>query len=132
MSCTNFVTPLIMRHSITDKRSVLVEEFVVETSLGVVVVEPGFATDYASIPRLFWIVYPRHGRYTYPSVVHDYLYSLQGQITMADGTVIIPDRATADLLFLEMMEATGCRWYTRYIFYTMVRLFGWTKGLLHD
>ena len=34
----------------------------------------GFVTDFASIPRIFWIALPKDGRYTYASIVHDYLY----------------------------------------------------------
>jgi Protein of unknown function (DUF1353) len=34
----------------------------------------GFVTDFASIPRVFWIVLPKDGVYTYPAIIHDYLY----------------------------------------------------------
>jgi len=33
-----------------------------------------FVTDFASIPRLFWSLLPPDGRYTYPAIIHDYLY----------------------------------------------------------
>jgi hypothetical protein len=42
---------------------------------GIVVTVPeGFVTDFASIPRPFWSVLPRWGKYGAPSVVHDFLY----------------------------------------------------------
>lgn len=42
---------------------------------GVIVPVPkGFVTDFASIPRPFWSVLPRWGKYGAPAVVHDYLY----------------------------------------------------------
>lgn len=34
----------------------------------------GFVTDFASIPRVFWMVLPKDGVYTYPAIIHDYLY----------------------------------------------------------
>jgi hypothetical protein len=34
----------------------------------------GFVTDLASIPRVFWNLLPPQARYTYPAIVHDYLY----------------------------------------------------------
>lgn len=39
-----------------------------------VVVPRGFVTDLASIPRVFWSVLPTDGAYTFPAIVHDYLY----------------------------------------------------------
>jgi hypothetical protein len=37
-------------------------------------VPAGFVTDFASIPRAFWSVSRPDGLYTYPAIVHDYLY----------------------------------------------------------
>jgi hypothetical protein len=37
----------------------------------------GFVTDFASIPRVFWSILPPDGLYTYPAIVHDYLYWTQ-------------------------------------------------------
>lgn len=34
----------------------------------------GFVTDLASIPRAFWTFLPRDGVYTFPALVHDFLY----------------------------------------------------------
>lgn len=34
----------------------------------------GFVTDFASIPRIFWTALPRDGLYTFPAIIHDYLY----------------------------------------------------------
>lgn len=39
-----------------------------------VTVPPGFVTDFASIPRVFWSVLRPDGEYAYAAVVHDYLY----------------------------------------------------------
>jgi hypothetical protein len=42
-----------------------------------VTVPPGFVTDFASIPRIFWSVLRPDGEYAYAAVVHDYLYWTQ-------------------------------------------------------
>src|SRR5690348_11529740 len=34
----------------------------------------GFVTDFASIPRVFWTMLPKDGLYTYPAIIHDFLY----------------------------------------------------------
>ena len=39
-----------------------------------VTVPVGFVTDFASIPRIFWSLLPPDGQYTYPAIIHDYLY----------------------------------------------------------
>jgi hypothetical protein len=39
-----------------------------------VTVPKGFVTDFASIPRVFWSVLRPDGDYTYPAIIHDYLY----------------------------------------------------------
>lgn len=40
-------------------------------------VPQGFVTDFASIPRIFWSVLRPDGTYTYPAIIHDYLYWTQ-------------------------------------------------------
>jgi hypothetical protein len=40
-------------------------------------VPAGFVTDFASIPRAFWSLLQPDGEYTYPAIVHDYLYWTQ-------------------------------------------------------
>lgn len=37
-------------------------------------VPKGFVTDLASIPRIFWTILPRQAEYSYPAILHDYLY----------------------------------------------------------
>jgi hypothetical protein len=34
----------------------------------------GFVTDFASIPRAFWALLPPDSLYSYPAILHDYLY----------------------------------------------------------
>jgi Protein of unknown function (DUF1353) len=42
-----------------------------------VTVPPGFISDLASVPRVFWSILPKQGRYAYAAMVHDYLYWVQ-------------------------------------------------------
>ena len=37
-------------------------------------VPEGFVTDFASIPRIFWSLLRPDGDYTYPAIVHDWMY----------------------------------------------------------
>ena len=74
----------------------------------------GFKTDFASIPRLFWIVLPKWGRYGNAAVVHDWLYWTQER-----------SRRAADDIFLEGMCVLGVGGLTRGTIYTAVRWFGW-------
>lgn len=58
-----------------------------------VVVPAGFVTDLASIPRVFWSLLPPDGAYTFPAIIHDYLYWTQ-----------IHPRETADYVLRYGME----------------------------
>ncbi len=74
----------------------------------------GFKTDFASIPRLFWIVLPKWGRYGNAAVVHDWLYWTQER-----------SRREADDIFREGMGVLGVGTLTSWLIYTAVRRFGW-------
>lgn len=73
-----------------------------------------FETDYASIPRVFWVTLPHDGPWAPASVVHDYLYQRGGC-----------SRFLADAIFRDAMAALGVPWYRRLVIYYAVRLFGW-------
>ena len=34
----------------------------------------GFVTDLASTPQILWSMLPRAAAYSYPAIIHDYLY----------------------------------------------------------
>ena len=76
-------------------------------------VVPGFMTDFASIPRLFWIILPKWGKYGNAAVVHDWIYWIQTRT-----------RKEADDIMREGMEVLGVpRWQRVFIYYA-VRWFG--------
>jgi hypothetical protein len=48
----------------------------------------GFVTDFASIPRAFWSLLPPDGLYTYPAIIHDYLYWEQ-PVSRAEADLVL-------------------------------------------
>ena len=85
-----------------------------------VTVPRGFVTDFASIPRVFWSALRPDGRYTWPAIVHDYLYWTQ-----------TTSKEQADTIFKFGMEDLGVGTVTSTGIYEAVHLFGkqaWDKN----
>lgn len=80
-----------------------------------IVVPRGYQTDFASVPRCLWWIYPPTGPWAPAAVVHDWLYT-QGE---AAG-----DRAIADAIFREGMRVLGVSVDERTAMYLAVRVFG--------
>jgi len=80
-----------------------------------VTVPKGFVTDLASIPRVFWSVLPTDGLYTFPAIVHDYLYWTQN-----------PDisREIADLILKYGMQDMKVGEASIFTIYNAVRIGG--------
>jgi uncharacterized protein DUF1353 len=90
----------------------------VEGSGVTVTVPEGFVTDFASIPRGLWNLFPKWGRHGHAAVVHDFLYWRKWY---SEGSIT---RKRADAIFLEAMVVLGTpRWKAR-LMYRAVRLFG--------
>lgn len=81
--------------------------------IGWITAPKGFVTDYASVPRGLWNLFPPNGKYAPAAVIHDYLYR---------RTLL--DRKVCDRVLLEAMELLGVSWVTRQLIYRAVRLFG--------
>jgi hypothetical protein len=79
----------------------------------VIRVPKGFITDFASIPRGLWNIFPPMGKYNGAAIVHDYLYRRT-----------IWDRAICDAVFLEAMKTLQVSWLSRTLIYRAVRMFG--------
>lgn len=77
------------------------------------VVPAGTETDFASVPRLLWWLFPPIGRYMRAACLHDALY--------ANPNV---SRFLADALFREGMNDLAVPWYVRLPIYYAVRIFG--------
>lgn len=104
------------------RRGVFIAPFqFISPSVGLVTVEAGFDTDFASVPRGLWNLYPPDGPYSPAAFIHDALYWHQATAE-TDGKPVT--RAQADAVFLEAMTALGIGWVTRSILYRAVRLGG--------
>lgn len=78
-----------------------------------IVVPRGFVTDFASVPRIFWTFFPKHGEYTRAAIVHDFLYWEQRC-----------NREQADELFDIVMEDSDVDSTSRFTIYAAVRVWG--------
>lgn len=84
-----------------------------EDSKEVINVPVGFVTDFASVPRPLWWLFPKWGKYGNAAVIHDYLYWDQRC-----------SKKKADLIFREAMGVLGVNKLTSYILYRSVFWFG--------
>jgi hypothetical protein len=84
------------------------------------VVSHGFITDGASVPRLFWALFPPYGKMFPAAIVHDWNYYRQ----------VIP-RKQVDKQFVANMKICGMSWIKRATVYRSLRIFGgraWKKN----
>jgi hypothetical protein len=89
------------------------------SSIGLRVSVPrGFVTDFASVPRLFWPIFPPSGKWNRAAVVHDYLC-----------TTKTCSRFMADAVFREAMRELGVPRWRRVLMYYAVRAYSIMKGL---
>jgi hypothetical protein len=95
---------------------ILKERFRYISSMGTVTAHRGFATDGASIPRIFWNILSPFGDYFGAAIIHDWLYSPFNESF---------DRSESDAIFKEAMFNAGIGWSKRETIYRAVRLFGW-------
>lgn len=79
-------------------------------------VPQSFTTDFASVPRILWPLFPPYGRHTRAAVLHDWLY-MQRRTSRAD----------ADGIFRRVMREEGVPAWRRWAMYGAVRALGWTK-----
>lgn len=78
-----------------------------------VCVPAGFITDFASVPRGLWNLFPPTGPWCEAAVLHDYLYGSREC-----------SRFLADALFREAMAKLQVPLWRRVVMYYAVRLFG--------
>lgn len=98
------------------------------TGLDFVRIPAGFLTDFASVPRFFWRIFPPTGQYGKAAVVHDWLY--QNRVVIVewpDGhkTTRLVERSEADGVLYEAMGVLGVDRFTRWGIYAGVRVGGW-------
>lgn len=113
-----------------------------------VVIPVGFITDFASVPFIFWWIFPPWGRYGKAAVLHDWLYqrrfenkvrceickkvfngedASEHRIETEHNSwelILGKTRKEADDIFLEAMGVLNVRWWRKYPMYLAVRWFG--------
>lgn len=92
-----------------------------------VVIEPGYLSDGASVPRIFWSSVPPWGRYGQAVVLHDKLCETLTVYTR-DGKPYQITRKRADEIFNEAMGVLNVPSYTRKKIYTAVSLYRTISG----
>jgi hypothetical protein len=114
---SNFLTPLQVQAN-NDGTWTISEEF--EYYIGdnptkdIIKIDVGFITDFASVPKIFWNIYPPYSPdYGKAAVIHDGLYAAK-----------IFNRKKADSIFKDAMKVLGASWLTRHIIWVAVRLGG--------
>ena len=110
-----FETPLADRPTDPGRRIPRVLEEPLRLRVGgeTIAVPAGFTTDFASVPRFLWFLFPRDvGRRA--SVVHDYLYRGGPR-----------SRREADRIFYAALRAEGVAAWRAALMWLGVRLFGW-------
>lgn len=71
----------------------------------------GFKTDLASIPRIFWSIFPPFGSYQDAAILHDYLLEYTN----------LPKK-TIDVLFYKKMKEDNVNLLVRFFFYCVVNI----------
>lgn len=95
-------------------------------------VDKGFVTDFASIPRGLWNIFPpAAGRHSKPAVIHDCLYKTARVNVDGKDEPRIITRGEADAIFLEAMEVTRTNWLARHIIFFGVRIGDWRAWNQH-
>ncbi|MFQ5874706.1 MAG: DUF1353 domain-containing protein [Dehalococcoidia bacterium] len=73
----------------------------------------GFQTDFASVPRIFWWLVPKWGKYGKAAIIYDYCYWDQDY-----------SRKRSDEIFREAMGVLGVALWRKFMIFWAVRLFG--------
>lgn len=112
--------PLLVEEVEGERRWRLMRDVVYETNDNdIIVSRSGRTTDFATIPRAFWWLWPPYDpRWGKASVIHDELYRLKGKYPGRRYT-----RRESDLVFLDGMKDLGTGYFTRQTMFNAVRLF---------
>ena len=86
----------------------------------IIVVPPGFTTDFASIPKPFQPIIKPRGRHGKAAVIHDYCYY-----------TACYSKLRSDRIFLEGMEVLKVEEWKRQVMFHTVVAFGWLAWYKH-
>lgn len=87
-----------------------------------VIAPAGMATDFASIPRGLWNIFPKRGKHDRAAVLHDAGY--RGHLQGPGGVTLALPKASVDDLFREAMIVAGVGVVSRTLMFQAVKLFG--------
>lgn len=90
-----------------------------------VTIPKGFFTDGASVPRMFWAIFPPWGSYGQAAIVHDYLCTYKMLTKNGDDPNLIISQSEIDKVLYEAMKISGVPIWKRAIIYGCVNL--WHK-----
>jgi len=147
---SSFTTPLDVRKLDDGRTWMVLEPFTyhlgTEDSPDYITVPIGFVTDFASVPRGLWNLFPPTGKYGKAAVIHDFLYQnggitweymIQPNDKSRPPRLITrrrqPTREEADRILFEAMATLKVHPVMKRLVYWGVRLGGhwaWARG--HD
>ena len=113
---SNFEGKICLSRRIGEKRTYTIEDvFTYRSSKGEFSVLPGFITDGASVPRVFWsYASPFSGRHVAAVILHDALYAVHYR-----------NRKVCDKILYEALIDLGIRKSKAWLMYRSVRAGGW-------
>lgn len=135
---SSFTDPLVVTPTGSGQKWKLVNRFAyylrdADPNGPYIAVPAGFTTDFASVPRFLWSIFPPWDpEYGKAAIIHDWLLTKGCIFYPSAGRISTrrPDRAEADRIFLEAMRVLGCHRWKRYTMYAGVRLYSKLAG--HD
>jgi hypothetical protein len=106
-----FISGDVMVEETSAKQWKLLQDVVYEGATETITVSAGFVTDFASIPRVFFWLFPTYGAYTKAAIVHDYLCETK-----------IKPRNETDGIFRRAMHELGVPFLRRWMMWAAVRI----------
>src|SRR3990167_2288479 len=117
---SSFTEPLILRYLPLSNLWRTEREFKYfvgeEESKDCITVPKYFFTDLASVPWPGSMLIPRSGQFNQSAVLHDFLYSILGEVTEPYNNKK-RTRTNCDKIFLEAMKVLKVNWFKRSIMY---------------
>lgn len=118
-----FLSPL-RTEKIGPRRWLLIDDLLYRSAIlpGVFIAPRGFQTDLASIPRPFWVMFPKVDVWDHIAVIHDAAYG--NALMTQGGERIFLVKLWADRLFAEGLQVAGVGNPRRALMYRLVSWFG--------
>lgn len=109
-----FVEGDVVVKQTSQERWEIVEQLIYEGNEEAFIVQPGFSTDLASVPRVAVWLLPRYGKYTKAAILHDYLWH--------EARAGLFNKYDADGIFRRAMRELDVPFVRRWVMWAAVRL----------